>query len=178
MDLSDWTDIASVVTAVCSVGIAYYAVNIAKNQAIASREHNRNSVMPLLTSSTYRNCKKGFFKLVIRNSGLGPARITKFVAYYKNDVASPSNLNESYPLAMSKILHLLSVKDIAVVQIKAGHDMGVSQEHTLVELTSTKKGSQEAFQEVEDALNLVGFAIEYTDIYGNQMKPLATLVKK
>ena len=67
---------------------------------------------------------------------------------------------------------------MAIEQIKKGHDMGVSQEHTLVELTSTKKGSQEVFQEVEDALNLVGFAIEYTDIYGNQMKPLATVYEK
>ncbi|MBM6550305.1 hypothetical protein [Marinomonas ostreistagni] len=170
MDISDWTGIANVVTAVCSVGIASYAVKISKNQSIANREHNELSIRPLLTYSTDYNFKTGHFKLFIKNSGLGPAIITDFVAYRDKHIVIINDPAMRYGAAHVGLE--LGTDYLAIEQVKAGHVIAANDTVTMLELTSDKKGDPNIFSEVLDELNRVGFRIEYQDAYNNQMKPL------
>ncbi|WP_421854686.1 hypothetical protein [Marinomonas sp.] len=175
MDLSDWTDIASVVTAVCSVAIACYAVKIAKDQAVASREHNELSIRPLLTSSTDCNFETGHFKLFIKNFGLGPAIVTDFIAYRDGGVVNVDDPSMRYGVA-----HLgleLGAIHLAIEQVKAGHVIAENDTVTMLEFTSDKRGDPKIFAEVLAELNRVGFRIDYQGAYKNQMEPLETIVR-
>lgn len=66
---------ANTITAVCATAIAVLSLRVSVLEARAVREHNRQSVRPMLQLSHYRE-RGGIAGIRIVNCGLGPAVIT------------------------------------------------------------------------------------------------------
>lgn len=66
---------ANTITAICATAIAVFSLAVSVQQARAVREHNRQSVRPLLQLSHSRE-RGGIMGIMIVNCGLGPAIIT------------------------------------------------------------------------------------------------------
>ena len=60
------------IIAICALAFSIW-------QGMQTRKHNKLSVKPHLITCSNNNDRKGFYKLVLINNGLGPALINKFL---------------------------------------------------------------------------------------------------
>ncbi|GKT11653.1 MAG: hypothetical protein ISEC1_P0620 [Thiomicrorhabdus sp.] len=84
MDWSAITGISSSIIALCA--LAYTAW-----QGIQTREHNKLSFRPHITSWSYRNSESGVYVTEVMNNGLGPALIESFTVKVDGKVISGNN---------------------------------------------------------------------------------------
>ena len=85
---------------ILTISIALLALFTAVYFNYKSQEHNRFSVKPFLDIMTIRSEKKKYYKILLRNKGIGPAIIDKLQfkygnTYYNNFKELLDSLNES-----------------------------------------------------------------------------------
>ncbi|QNP72511.1 hypothetical protein IAG44_25865 [Streptomyces roseirectus] len=73
---------AETVTAVAATAIALGSLWISRDQARASREHNRRSLRPILRIRRVRDRDTGRTGYYLTNAGLGPAVVTRTVVHW------------------------------------------------------------------------------------------------
>lgn len=156
---SDWIASAAAIIAVCALGVSIW-------QGWLQRRHNILSVTPHL-ELVVDGTPPSEVVIVVKNSGLGPARLESVVANVKGESIS-LNSRESYfrfvaALAASgKAKVEYSVADVPSI-IAAGADI------QLLRIALTE-GVAPSKAELRESLAQTNFALEFRCMYGRKYK--------
>ena len=151
---------ANTVIAVCGVVIAVASLGVSAYVAWATRKHNRLSVRPLLglTTTFTVGATAG---LRLRNSGLGPARITSSQLTYRGE-----QLGEFSKPHVDKLREDLYVRPHATTLGSGRPFLDTDYQQFLLSVDSYDPSDHGEFREViEGRLRL---EIQYESIYGGE----------
>ena len=95
--------------------IAVAALMVAVHEGYALRKHNRLSVVPDLDTVTYYDRKPSKTRFVLRNHGLGPARIVRLEIFWDGKMRSGIGQREFLTQICQDML-----KGMPLVEIEAG----------------------------------------------------------
>lgn len=145
--------------------IAVVALFVAVWAGYSSRRHNRLSVRPELMQYSDASEDDLIFRLGVRNSGLGPARILSFGITHKNQPIVGTSVK-----ALSAFLVTL-VHDvphqIAVDLVHARYVMPKDEKHDVLVIRFGDI-SQDKAKEVLGRLRHLDVAIEFESLYGER----------
>lgn len=114
---------ASTVTAICSTVIAIAALAVSVMEGRATRQHNHQSVRPLLQLRHAR--RDGWAGIQLQNCGLGPAIITQTRLVLDGNAAGGWNLSDveaiyamcDPPLKVTAAIKLTTLRDGRVISV-------------------------------------------------------------
>ena len=151
---------------VSPIVVSVMALFVACYNAWSTRRHSRLTVQPRLTTFTNstdkdENTGVSLYKLVLRNSGLGPAFIKKFEVLYDGQAHEPKKPEEFYTI-VSKALKVEFAKEpryFAVLRV--GHVVSKDEEQALVDI-----GIVNPPTDFSDKLKLLHLRITFESAYG------------
>lgn len=149
--------------------IALSAVAVVTYQAWLTRKHNRLSVRPHLQTYIDRQDGEGVFKyeLHLRNNGLGPAVIKKWTVYLdgiEQPLPTPKDVQGFFEGLIPKYTNL-ATRFIGKNDVMRSND---SQALLVIKMLpfDTDKAA------LEERLERLALVVEYTSMYGENLKPL------
>ncbi|QHI68774.1 hypothetical protein [Tichowtungia aerotolerans] len=156
--------------------IALCALFVAIQQGIATRRHNRLSVLPALDIHTEENSRNNQIELIVRlrNAGLGPAIISSYEVLRDGEVCDYNN-----ELIRELLKTHGKVNSCKTSTFGSGKVVQVGEEHIVCQVVvSPVDGGQEKSSlmnqikaALDESLNLV---VNYKSFYGQRMPTLDT----
>lgn len=136
----------------------------------SSRLHNRLSVRPVLMQYSDASEDDLIFRLGVRNSGLGPARILSFGITHKNQAIVGTSVKELYDFLVT-LVHDVT-RQIAVDLVHPRYVMPKDEKHDVL-VIRFRDISQDKAKEVFGRLRHLDVAIEFESLYGvrNSLRP-------
>jgi hypothetical protein len=160
MDWQDTIGMASVVIALCALIFSFW-------QAAESREHNRLSLKPHLTTWAQRQPDKGVFDVELINSGLGPAIIKRFTFLLDGQpLGDGSNSKIEHEL---KRLFPSGSYEFGISSFENGYAMSSNERRTVFHVKFLKEPFPIA-STVEQLLDRGDIEITYHSFYGEEFK--------
>jgi hypothetical protein len=151
--------IASVFVALLAFFVAWYSV-------WATRRHNRLSVQPrftTFTSATDQDEATGvaLYKLVLRNSGLGPAFIRRFEVLIEGVAYQPKKPEEFFALVSDYLKVDFAVTPRYLAVLRVGYVMAKDEEQTLADV-----GVLRPPKDFDEKLKHIHLRITFESAYG------------
>lgn len=142
--------------------IAVLAMFVAVWAGYSSRRHNRLSVRPELMQ--YSEASEGdlIFRLGVRNSGLGPARILSFGITHKNQLIDGSGVRSLYTFLATLVNDVPN--KITVDLVHPRYVMSKDEKHDVL-VIQFREITQDKAREVLGRLRHLDVAIEFESLY-------------
>jgi hypothetical protein len=150
---------------------ALVALFVAAWSAYSSRRHNRLSVRPELMQYTNASETDLSFRLGVRNSGLGPARILSFGITHQNQLIQAKSLKDLHAF-LSALLQDVS-NQIVIDLLHQRYVMPKDEKHDVLVIRFRDVTPDKA-REVLARLRKLDVAIEFESLYGQRdaLRPL------
>lgn len=159
-------EIAKLSISIASVGVSLMAFFVAGYSVWATRRHNRLTVQPrfaTFSSQTDQDSATGvaLYKVVLRNSGLGPAFIKKFEVLIDGFAHEPKRPEEFFSLLHNflKVDFATAPRYLAV--LKGGYVFAKDEEQTLADV-----GVVNAPPDFREKLKRIQLRITFESAYG------------
>ncbi len=155
---------ASLLVALCALLFTWYQVRL-------SREHNRLSVKPHITTFSYSKTigTDAYLIVELMNNGLGPAIIINFKILFDGDLVS---LNDQKKTTEHIKEHFQQPQDYLVAQLGPGYVMPANETRSMIQLKfPNASGLQDDYEALLDRYDVV---IEYKNMYNDVLPTYTT----
>ena len=154
----------SLLVALCALVFTWYQVRI-------SREHNRLSVKPHITTFSHSQTigTDAYLTIELMNNGLGPAIIKSFQVLFDGKIVS---LNDQKKTTQHIKNQFQQQKGYHIEQLGPGYAMPANEKRIMLQLKFPGAGGlQDTYEALLDRHELI---IEYETVYGEIMEPYST----
>jgi len=145
--------------------IAVLALFVAVWAGYSSRRHNRLSVRPELMQYSDASEDDLIFRLGVRNSGLGPARILSFGITHKNQPITGTSVKAVRAFLVTLVDDVKHQIDVSLVHPR--YVMPKDEKHDVL-VIRFRCINQDKAREVLDRLRHLDVAIEFESLYGER----------
>ena len=161
---------SEIIVDICTVFIAVCALIVAWKQGKYSREHNKLSVRPYLTLSTFTFEKSTKYAnevyITIKNIGSGPAvRISDFKIFYQHKPISPITIDNiiEYINSIFKYTEYVTAK-----VLNENDGLGVNEETKIIDIKFPNKiPDNMPIENIRNKLKCFEIRFKYENIYGD-----------
>lgn len=152
-------DNSSSIIALCALALTIW-------QAYVSRQHNKLSVLPYLTTWSHNDVDKGLFSVDILNNGIGPALIKTFQVFVDGHEVKGQDL-EVIKKAL-KILFPNYQYSVYNSYLSEGYMMAPKEIRSLLNILFSQPSLPKP-EEIEHATKRVRIVISYESIYKEKL---------
>ena len=145
--------------------IAVLALSVSVWAGYSSRRHNRLSVRPELMQYSDASEDDLIFRLGVRNSGLGPARILSFGITHKNQPITGTSVKAVRAFLVTLVDDVKHQIDVSLVHPR--YVMPKDEKHDVL-VIRFRYINQDKAREVLDRLRHLDVAIEFESLYGER----------